>query len=177
MDSLRFFLESTKYTREIGTIFPTSKYTAKKMAREINGAGKEIVEFGSGMGVITKEILNCLPSGGRLTCFEINKEFCKCLRDITDPRLTILNENAKNLEKYVQNPDCIVSAIPLALLERDQRREMLEISKRAKKFIQIQYNCLSVDLYKRHFGEVKMKFSFWNIPPAWIYVCCNNHSN
>lgn len=174
MKSLSFLCESFKHMREIGTIFPTSSYTARKIAEEIKGAGKHVIEFGSGTGVITKEILNCLPYDGDLICFEINKKFCGYLRDIKDERLSIVNESAKNLEKYVQNPDCIVSAIPLALLENSQKKEMLGISSKAKKFIQIQYNFLSANLYGAYFGEVKMKFSFWNIPPVWIYICSNN---
>ena len=177
MNCLKFFYQSIRHPREIGTIVPTSDYTAELMAKEIEG--QEIVEFGAGTGVITHSILEHLSKNSHLTCFEINNEFCKCLRDryskdIEEKRLRVINESAKNLEDYVQNPDCIVSALPLALWGEEEREALLEKSKNARKYIQIQYNFWSAHTYKRYFNKVKRKLSLLNIPPAYIYICKAN---
>lgn len=174
MNCLKFFYQSIRHPREIGTIVPTSDYTAELMAKEIEG--QEIVEFGAGTGVITRSILEHLSKNSHLTCFEINEEFCEYLRDryskeIEEKRLRIINESAENLEEYVKNPDCIVSAIPLALMEEKEREVFLEKSKKARKYVQIQYNFWSTNTYKKYFNEVKIKLSLRNFPPACIYIC------
>jgi phosphatidylethanolamine/phosphatidyl-N-methylethanolamine N-methyltransferase len=104
----RFVSEFLKHPRQIGTFTRSSRFLAKEMAKEIDGVG-HIIEFGAGTGSVTSEILKHLPESGRLTCFEINPRFCKHLERINDPRLKVINDDAKNCERYVDSIECIVS--------------------------------------------------------------------
>lgn len=171
-----FIYESLKHPIEIGTLVQSSRFLANKMAREIEG--KKIVEFGAGTGSITSKLLAHLPEDGKLTCFEINKRFCNNdLEEIRrkDSRLRIINDDVENLEKYVNSAelDCIVSSLPLALMGKEKREKLLELSSKAKKYIQMQYTPFLLKKLKNYFSNVKVKFTPFNFPFAFIYVCSN----
>lgn len=170
MRFIRFICEFMKYPREVGTFTQSSKSLAKKMAQEINDS-LEVVEFGAGTGKVTSEILKQLPENGRLICFEINSEFCKCLEKIDDPRLKVINDDAGNCEHYVDDLDCVVSGLPLALLPKSETDRILDITSKSKRYIQLQYTPLLGRKMKRYFPEVKVKFVPQNLPPAFVYVC------
>ncbi|OHB60769.1 MAG: hypothetical protein A2167_07130 [Planctomycetes bacterium RBG_13_46_10] len=170
MKYLRFVYEFLKYPKQVGTFTQSSKALAKKMAEQINGS-PYIVEFGAGTGSVTKEILKRLPENGRLTCFEINPEFCRCLEKIRDSRLKVINDDARNCEHYVNNLDCIVSGLPLALFNKSKKQSILSITSKSKRYIQLQYTPFLGKKMKRYFSDVKLKFVSRNLPPAFIYVC------
>lgn len=170
MKRLRFAYEFIKYPIQVGTFTQSSKALAKKIAEQINGSAK-VVEFGAGTGSVTAEILKRLPENGRLTCFEINTEFCKQLEKINDSRLQIINDDAKNCEQYVDCVDCIVSGLPLTLFAKSKKERILAITSKSKRYIQLQYTPLLGKKMKRYFADVKLKFVPQNFPPAFIYVC------
>ena len=173
MKALRFILEFLKHPKQVGTFTQSSNVLAKKMAQEIDGSA-EVVEFGAGTGSVTAEILKYLPENGRLTCFEINPKFCKHLEAIGDSRLKVINDDAKNCEQYVDDLECIVSGLPLALFEKSKKETILAITSKSKRYIQLQYTPLLVQKMKRHFSDVKLKFVPQNLPPAFIFVCETN---
>jgi len=174
MRVFQFIFEFLKYPRQIGTFTQSSKPLAKKMAEQIHGSTK-VVEFGAGTGSVTKEILKHMPKNGRLTCFEINPKLCKHLEEINDSRLVVINDDAKNCEQYIDDLECIVSGLPLALFEKPMKEEILAISRKSQRYIQLQYTPLLSKKMKRYFPSVKMKFVPRNFPPAFIYVCQNNN--
>ena len=58
MKNIQFIKESLKSLKEVGTIFPSSKFVVEKMVAPINFEKKLIIlELGSGSGVITKKLL------------------------------------------------------------------------------------------------------------------------
>lgn len=168
--NLRFIYEFIKYPKQVGTLIQSSKSLAKKMAEQINGSG-EVIEFGAGTGSVTAEILKKLPANGRLTCFEINPSFCKHLERINDSRLKIINDDAKNCERYVDGLECIVSGLPLMLFTKSKKERILAITSKSKRYIQLQYTPLLSKKMKHYFSDVKLKFVPQNLPPAFIYVC------
>ncbi|MHC4060230.1 MAG: class I SAM-dependent methyltransferase [Planctomycetota bacterium] len=166
----RFVSEFLKHPKQVGTFTRSSRFLAKEMAKEIDGAG-HIIEFGAGTGSVTSEILKHLPESGRLTCFEINPRFCKHLERINDPRLKVINDDAKNCERYVDSIECIVSGLPLRLFSEPQRDSILDISSKSKRYIQLQYTPFLKEKMEHYFQEVKMKLVLLNFPPAFVYVC------
>jgi phosphatidylethanolamine/phosphatidyl-N-methylethanolamine N-methyltransferase len=170
MKYLRFIYEFLKYPIQVGTVIQSSKVLAKRMAEQINGS-TEVVEFGAGTGTVTEEILKHLPINGRLTCFEINPQFCKCLEKINDSRLKVINDDARNCELYIDGLDCVVSGLPLTLFTKSKKERILDITSKSKRYIQLQYTPLLSKEIKRYFSDVKLKFVPQNIPPAFIYVC------
>ncbi len=170
MRHLHFISEFIKYPKEVGTFIQSSKLLAKRMAQEINGS-KEVIEFGPGRGPVTVEILKRLPENGRLICFEINSEFCRYLEKINDSRLKVINDDAGNCQRYVDNLECIISGLPLTIFDKSKREQILNITSKAKRYIQLQYTPLLRKKIKNYFPDVKIKFVPQNIPPAFIYVC------
>ncbi|MEN6425438.1 MAG: rRNA adenine N-6-methyltransferase family protein [Phycisphaerales bacterium] len=170
MDSLRFARQFLLHPKQLGTVVQSGRTLAAKMAEEINDS-VQVVEFGAGTGPVTREILRRLPENASLTSFEINRDFCRCLEDIDDPRLQIVNDDAIHCERYVDQPDCIVSGLPLTLFDGRAREEILAIAGRSGRFIQLQYTTAVGRDLKRYFSEVRLKFVPLNFPPAFVYVC------
>lgn len=170
MKALRFLCESIKHPIQVGTITQSTRYAAKKMAMHLDGS-KKVIEFGPGVGNVTRQILKRLPKNGQLTCFEINPNFCDSLRAIKDRRLTVVNDDASNFEQYVDDVDCIISVLPLNLLKKSQRDKIIAKSGKCKMFIQLQYTPFLANEMKRYFKDVKIEFAPLNLPPAFIYIC------
>ncbi|MHC4260822.1 MAG: class I SAM-dependent methyltransferase [Planctomycetota bacterium] len=170
--ALHFIHQFLKHPKEIGAIAGTSRFAGRAMASQI-GASLNVVEFGGGTGTITAQILKYLPQNGRLTTFEINPKFCEYLRKIDDPRLTVVNDDVANYEKYVDSLECIVSALPLTLFNEAERERFLTIASRADKYIQIFYSKVLTEALKDYFADVKVNFVLLNLPPAFIHICTN----
>lgn len=170
MKSLRFARQFLRYPKQCGTFTQSGKVLARKMAEEIGDCSR-VIEFGPGTGPVTQEILKRLPPSGRLTCFEVNPEFCRCLEQIDDSRLRVINDDASKCEQYVDHLDCIVSGLPLALFSREDKEKILSISSRCRTYIQLQYTPVLVRDMKRHFSDIRLKFVGRNLPPAFVYVC------
>jgi len=172
MMNLHFIWQFFRHPTQVGTFTQSSKTLAKRMAEQIDGS-LEVVELGAGTGSVTTEILKRLPENGRLTCFEINARFCRDLGRINDPRLRVINDDATNCERYVDSLDCIVSGLPLAWFTESKQQEILAITSKSKRYIQLQYTPLLGKKMRNCFPEVKLKFVPQNLPPAFIYVCKN----
>jgi len=170
MRTLRFARQFLSHPRQIGTVVESGRRLARRMAEEIEGSSR-VIELGAGTGSVTAEILKRLPESGRLTCFEINPEFCRSLREIHDSRLEVINGDASTCEPYVDQADCIVSGLPLALFGRREKERILELSSRCGTYIQLQYTPVLGKEIRRYFAEVKLKFVPLNFPPALVYVC------
>lgn len=170
MDSLRFARQFLRHPRQLGTMVQSGRSLAQRMAREV-GACMQVVEFGAGTGPVTREILKRLPDDGRLVCFEINREFCRCLERIGDRRLRVINDDAANYGRYVDRADCIVSGLPLTLFDGAAREKILGIAHRSGRYVQLQYTpALSRDI-RRYFSDVQLRFVPLNFPPAFVFVC------
>lgn len=170
MDGLRFARQFLRHPRQLGTVVQSGRTLARKMAEEVDDS-VEVVEFGAGTGPVTREILKRLPENGQLTCFEINRQFCRCLEGIEDPRLRVVNDDAANCGQYIDHSDCIVSGLPLTLFDCEARDTILAIAGRAGRYIQLQYTpAMSRDI-RRYFSDVRLKFVPLNLPPAFVFVC------
>jgi phospholipid N-methyltransferase len=170
MMSLRFARQFLRHPKQCGTFTESGRVLARRMAKETRGSS-HVVEFGAGTGPVTREILKELPPEGSLTCFEINPDFCRCLEQIGDSRLRVINDDAQNCERYVESPDCVVSGLPLTLFSRRAVEQILAISSKSGKYVQLQYTPVLSKEIRRHFRDVKLKFVPRNFPPAFVYVC------
>ena len=170
MECLRFARQFFRHPKQLGTIAQSGKAIARRMAEEI-GACVQVVEFGPGTGPVTREILRRLPKNGRLTCFEVNTDFCEYLERIGDPRLHVINDDAANCERYVAHPDCVVSGLPLTLFSKEAKDKILAIAGKAGTYIQLQYTPVIGKEIKRYFSQVKLRFVPQNLPPAFVFVC------
>jgi phosphatidylethanolamine/phosphatidyl-N-methylethanolamine N-methyltransferase len=175
---LTFAKEGWKHYRDIGTLFPCSKRTARNLARYVENTDGPIVEFGAGTGVVTNALLKKLSPFQRLLSFEINPVFCGILREqITNSRLQVINDCAANLGKYLnERAERIISVLPLGLMDEEFKARLFDAVwgnlTRHGRLVQFQYVPLGFENYrlvKDIFGNISWETSLWNIPPGWIY--------
>ncbi|MBD3249618.1 methyltransferase domain-containing protein [Candidatus Woesearchaeota archaeon] len=173
-----FILYSVNFRREpkqMSTCFPTSKYAARKMAGQI-GDAKYVIELGAASGKVTKEILKELPEDGKLLSFEINPRLAKELkRNINDPRLEVIVDDAGNIRDHTSGVDCIISTIPLTTMKKAEREHIIQQcydTLDRGNYVQLQY-CKAVKKeLEQRFGTVEIKRSFRNIPPSTVIYNC-----
>ena len=172
MGFVKFVSEFLKHPKQVGAVAESSPFLARKMAQQINGA-TNVVEFGSGTGSVTTEILRNLPENGRLTCFEINSHFCRHLKMIKDSRLRVINDDVQNCDQYVNQFDCILSCLPLGIFDKSKREQILALSSKSKTYIQFQYTPFLRAKLRRYFRDIEVKFVLLNFPPAFVYISRN----
>jgi len=183
MKNIQFIKESLKSIKEVGTVFPSSKFVVATMIEPINFEKDiSILEFGSGTGVITKEILKNMTVRSKLICFETNESFQKELKQKFDEKITLINDSAENMKLHlnklkITKVDYIISSIPLVTLPKKITNNILltssEILGKDKKFVQLQYSKMMDKRLKKYFNQIDIKFTPKNYIPAFIYTCYN----
>lgn len=182
MNKLKFFSESLKNLRTIGTFTRSSKFACEKMVSYVDFENsKVIVELGAGDGVITKHIVEKMRKDAILLTFEVNEEFCKTIRnEIDDPRVKVIEDSAEKLPFYLEQYGCkevdnIVSAIPFVSIPEKLGKKIINISKgtlkKGGRFIQIHYSLLVKSRYEEIFNNVEIHFEARNMPPAFVLEC------
>jgi phospholipid N-methyltransferase len=183
MPSKRSFLKQfLKEKKMVGSMTPSSRFLAAKMLENVNFETTQvIVELGPGTGVFTEKIISKLGPNARLLVFELNEQFYEALKvKITDPRVTIIHDSAEKIEDYLnQNQlskaDVIISSLPLANFPEELKEAILESSKRSLsesgKYVQFQYSLVSKKNLEKVFSKIKIGFTPFNFPPAFVYTC------
>ncbi|QCX39646.1 methyltransferase domain-containing protein [Aureibaculum algae] len=176
-----FIKEAIKNIKVSGTVAPSSKYLINKMLKEVDFTKTNvIVEYGSGNGNFTKELLKKLNKDSKLISFEINEKFYEHLKTFKDSRLTVLNESCENIKSVceklnISNIDYFVSSLPLTNIPDNVTKKILDESYAQLKddgcFLQYQYSLTYYKKFKKIYSNVDLEFEIRNIPPAFIYKC------
>ncbi len=178
MEHFKAFRRSPK---KVGWPFPTSRYTAKRMAGMLREDDRYIIELGTGNGTITRQIIKQMSLEARLLSFERDAKLLNIVSNkIKDARVCLINDDAHKLEEYLQmhgfeRIDCIVSTLPLIIFSPAERKKIIEICystlKPGGRFVQIQYLLVSKNYLEERFSKVKIVYSLPNLPPSFIYIC------
>ncbi len=181
MGRLGFLSQFLKRENNVGAIAPSSRLLAKKMMRAIDfGSDRTFVELGAGTGTITRELLKNMHEDALLFVFETNEVFCERLKRIDDPRLVVVQGSAEHIkerlgEHGVASVDVVLSSIPFTIIPKEVKDSIMtgaiELLGEDGVFFQFQYSLQSYRYFKRLFGEVKLDFMAYNLPPAFIYHC------
>jgi len=92
----------------------------------------------------------------------------------------LINDTAEKLEEYmgkhqIDSLDVVFSEVPLVSLPKEIGQRIVDAVKASLKpgglFLQIQYSLFSLKKLKNIFDDVKVKFTLWNLPPAFLYIC------
>lgn len=181
-DRILFFSTFIKNPKEIGSVTPSSRFLTNKILGSIDFKNaKYIAEYGAGTGRITIELLNRSGKDAKILCFEVNKKFCRHLREkIKDDRLIIINDSAKNVKKHLKklgigSLDYVISGLPLSSLDLSEKCIIMEETKNtlkdSGKFIIYQFLNNFKKILHSYFPNISMKFVPLNIPPCFVYVC------
>lgn len=140
-----------------------------------------VIELGAGTGIITKTILEKLPSSGRLISVEVDKKSAHDLHNnIEDSRLTIVCGSALELTKLlsehdIKKVDYIISGLPLGAFSLGSTEQVLsEIKKNLHSegvYVQFQYFLTNLKQIKKAFPHVSIHLELRNIPPAFVMTC------
>ena len=122
----------------LGSVIPSSPFLVRQLMNAVDWQqAKVIVEFGPGVGTITREILKRMRTDATLVVVETNQAFVQHLEQaIPDRRLQVVHGSATEicgiLEKHnLPAADYIISSIPYSLMTDAVRREILDESRRA----------------------------------------------
>jgi phosphatidylethanolamine/phosphatidyl-N-methylethanolamine N-methyltransferase len=178
-DFVKAFFKDAKM---VGSMRPSSKSLTKKMLAGIDfEKAKTIVELGPGTGVITRKIIEKMAPDAQLFVFELHDEFYLNLnQSIDDKRVHIIHDSAEKIKEYLEKynvhcTDAVVSSLPLANFPKSLRANVVEAAKDSLTddglMTQFQYSLQSKNYLKSKFKDVKINYTLWNFPPAFVYSC------
>lgn len=183
-DALTFARMFLKYPAMLGSVWPSSDYLCARLMRQINWRkARTIVEYGPGMGTITRHILDNLHPDGTLVAIEKNPELVPLLNEkFHDRRLKVREGSAGDvrelLDEYgIQTADCIISGIPFSLIPPAEVRRIMDATCESLsddgKLLIYQFSGAIEPVLKAHFNTVHSSVELRNFLPARTYVACN----
>ena len=166
----------------LGAVVPSSSFLVKDLMNEIDWArARVIVEYGPGVGTITREMLKRMRSDATLLVVETNSDFVQHLREsLPDNRLKIVHGSAADVRKILAEcglapADYIISSIPFSFMSAAAREKILAESRLALgpqgSMLVFQYNRTILPHLKSCFSSVRQGFQLLNILPARIFYC------
>lgn len=170
------FLKTVSRDLKIAAVMPSSRYAVREILRCVPGGVRNVIEYGSGDGAVTRGLLEILPDNGRLVAFETNPELFRETASIDDSRLTVIRGDATHASEFAGSDrlpqfDLVVSGIPFSMMsaaERDRTVRMTwELLRPGGVFLVYQVSPLMMPYLKRRF-VTQMRFEPLNVPPYFI---------
>ncbi|HVN20067.1 MAG TPA: rRNA adenine N-6-methyltransferase family protein [Dongiaceae bacterium] len=171
-----------KYPSMLGSIVPSSPFLVNDILGHVDWQhARVVVEFGPGVGTITREVLKRMRPDAALIVIELNEDFVDYLRlTIPDPRLRIVHGSAAHVRRILaehgfQAADYIISGLPYSLLPETLRQEIVAESRQALhptgSLLVFQFTRKVLPYLKSSFRSVRLNFQLFNILPAMIFHC------
>jgi phospholipid N-methyltransferase len=171
-----------KHPLMLGSVLPSSPFLVNNLMSQIDwDRARVLVEYGPGVGTITREMLKRMRPDATLVVIELNDDFVEYLGDsIRDPRLRVVHGSAADVrrilsERNLAPADYIISSIPYSLMSEPLRQEIVVESRQALKahgsLLVFQYTRTILPYLKCSFSSVRLNFQFFNILPALIFHC------
>ncbi|MGE5724692.1 MAG: class I SAM-dependent methyltransferase [Acidobacteriota bacterium] len=171
-----------RYPKLLGSLVPSSPFLVKHILSFIDWPrARIVVEYGPGVGTVTREILKRIGPDAILVAIELNPEFVEFLQnEIHDPRLRVVYGSAADVRSILQrlnlpHADYIISGIPYTLLPDRTRRavtcESHYVLNPQGAFLVYQFTRTVLPYVDSIFGNVQQDFKLLNILPARIYYC------
>jgi phospholipid N-methyltransferase len=178
-----FLREFLKRGNKVGSVAPSSRFLIRKMIARLDlQHAKVIVELGPGEGCITRELVKQIGPDTHLFVFEMNTQFVEDFLKFDNPKVHVINDSAEHVRQYVeaagfQEVDYIISSLPLTIFPPALKEKIVGDSANLLKagglYRQYQYSTSALKLLKSKFRRVKLDYTPFNIPPAFVYTCSN----
>jgi phospholipid N-methyltransferase len=192
-----FLRESLRKIRVTASVVPSSRFLTTAMVDQVNFRKvRNLVEVGSGTGVITQEILRRMTPDSRLFALEINHNFVRHLRTCCQaPRLAVLHVDASELLNQLavhdaRTIDVVISSLGLTGMTSEHRTRIVRQAEAclAPNGIMMQFQYVTSltplpDLrnrqlwrfqegeFLRRYPSVIAKPVLLNLPPALVFTC------
>lgn len=166
----------------LGSIIPSSAFLVRRVLGKVDwGRAQVVVEYGPGVGTITREILRRMRRDALLVAVEINPEFVRFLRSsIADPRLRVVQGSAADVRKFLaeqgrSRADYIIAGIPFSILKPAVRGEILQATREALQpdgaLLVYQFSKKVLPDLRQTFPKVVRGFVPLNVLPAQLFFC------
>lgn len=193
-----FLRESFRKIRVTASVLPSSRFLATAMLDQVEFRKvRNLVELGSGTGVITQEILRRMSPDSRLFALEINRHFVRHLGTCCpDTRLTVLHADASDLLNQLAahnagSIDVVISSLGLTGMTPEHRARIVRQAEAclAPAGIMMQFQYVTSlapvpdlpnrqlrrfqegEFLKKYFPSVSAKPVLLNLPPALVFTC------
>lgn len=188
MNFIDFFEQFLRNPAQTGAVVASSTRLCQLMVEEAGVPKAQIVmEFGTGTGSVTSEILRQKRSTANFIGFEINEAFAEATRKRC-PDAEIISACATTAvdvlqQRQLQHCDAIVSGLPWAAFSNDLQQRLLIAANDALRpggiFVTFAYvHGRPLHSARRFHRQLKQTFTVvkkseivWgNVPPAMVYI-------
>jgi len=176
-----------KHPGMLGSVIPSSRFLVERMLRPIDWQqARHVVEYGPGVGTMTKEILKRMADDAQLLVIELNADLVAYLQhQYDDPRLTVVHGSAADVDRYTRElgwdgMDYALSGVPFSTIPEAERRDIMETTRDTLRpggeFIVFQFSKKSFEDLRGTFDDVNRNFEPRNFLPAHCYRCSSTVS-
>ena len=166
----------------LGSVIPSSRFLIKGVLQPLDlNRARVVVEYGPGVGTITRDLLNRMRPDAKLIVIEMNDEFVRFLRDtFRDDRLLVVEGSAADVRKILaQNgfahADYVISGIPLGSMPMAVREHIVRETREALApggaFMVYQFTSRVLPELQRVFEVVTRGREWLNVLPAHLFYC------
>lgn len=188
-----FLREYLRDPLTIGSIMADSGQCVNTLLKNVPfDTARVVLEFGSGSGAVTKELVERKTKETFLITFEKNPHFYQALKKNTiGPNVILSGGDVLRAGRFLHfhgiqkgEVDCIVSTLPCSNMDYSTilQESVIPLLKPGGLFVQYMHvlsylKGFSVaSILKKYFSHIEVEFVPFNIPPAIVYHCrrCND---
>lgn len=180
-EKIGFFRESIR-DRHVAAVLPSSNHLVQRLMRHLDFSGiRTLVELGPGNGAATAGILKRLTPQARHLAVERNPHFAAALKRVDDPRLQVIEGDARELDALldangVNQADAVIASIPFTYLTDAERRDLVrQVKARLRpggRFVVFyQHWPLMYPYLRREFSQVRVDYEPLNFLPCFLFSC------
>lgn len=179
LDRLLFLKRFVSAPGRVGSPLPSSVRLAERVAADLPWEQcHAVAEFGSGTGRVTEALVRRSPPGCSLLLFEADPGFRSHLRR-RYPALPVYPDACQLgpalAERGLDEVSAVVSGIPFTVMEPGVREEILaQVRDHLAPdglFLAYQFTPSLCVHARRLFGEVRVRWMPWNLPPMLLIEC------
>lgn len=141
------------------------------------------VEYGPGDGAYTRHLLDSMTLNSRLIAIETNKRFNVQLKRIDDSRLTVVNDDARNVlrilrQNGVEQASYVLSGIPFSMMHQESIQSIIHDTSEALecggKLLVYQFSSRVEKHLKRYFNNISVKLEL-GLPYYYVFEAWNRY--
>ena len=186
-DTLLFARTFFTSPKKLGSAIPSSRFLVEAVteAAHLEDA-KVVVEYGPGVGTITRHLLKHMRRDAVLVAIEMERGLYDHLKKtVRDPRLRVVHGSAADVRHIlnrlkIEQADAIISGIPFSTLPSALREKIVSATadslRETGTLVVYQFTAAVLPLLKRHFRNVTQRFVLRNVLPARVFECSEKRS-
>jgi phospholipid N-methyltransferase len=163
--------------RSVASLLPSTESASRSIARRIDADDRAVVEFGAGIGNLTRAILERISPNGRFVAVEVEKRFAPLLESISDPRLRLIFGDLMEFlprlpQAFPDGVDAVVAGIPFSFLSAEARETIVKVASEnlrpGGKIVLYQHSRLMMPLLYKYCREARCRLEFRGLFPYWV---------